>query len=219
MRLPRPVAIVLMVLVVGLLVWFTLGDGGGGETPTDPSGPTVTQDSPTPQPTVPEPTDTSDPADEPSQEFETFEGRADETDADGTDTDGTAAGLDEQSQDEASGSAYQEESAGPAGTDTRDWDGIDACDDGDLPRELGPVTEDVEAGGPFEYPGKDGSTFFNRERLLPDESRGYYREYTVDTPGSRDRGARRIVTGGGETDPEVWYYTDDHYESFCEFAP
>ena len=109
--------------------------------------------------------------------------------------------------------------AGPSGVDTRDWDDIDACRDGDLPRELEPVTDDIAAGGPFEHPGKDGSTFGNRERLLPDESRGYYREYTVETPGSRDRGARRIVTGGGETDPEVWYYTDDHYDSFCEFTP
>ena len=81
------------------------------------------------------------------------------------------------------------------------------------------MADDVEAGGPFEYPGKDGSTFGNYEGYLPDESRGYYREYTVETPGLDHRGARRIVTGGGATDPEVWYFTDDHYESFCEFAP
>ena len=69
----------------------------------------------------------------------------------------------------------------------------------------------IRAGGPFPY-RKDGSTFFNREGLLPDKPRGYYREYTVDTPGSPDRGARRIVTGGRP--PVVFYYTADHYRSF-----
>ena len=58
--------------------------------------------------------------------------------------------------------------------------------------------------------------FGNYEGVLPQESRDYYREYTVETPGLNHRGTRRIVTGGGsETDPDVWYYTDDHYESFC----
>ena len=51
---------------------------------------------------------------------------------------------------------------------------------------------------------------------LPQQAKNYYREYTVETPGIGHRGAKRIVTGGGsETDPDVWYYTDDHYESFC----
>lgn len=118
--------------------------------------------------------------------------------------------------------AYQQESAddGPTGTDTRDWDDIDACPADVLPPELEEVADDVEAGGPFEFPGKDGSTFGNYEGYLPQESRGYYREYTVETPGLDHRGARRIVTGGGSGDrPDVWYFTDDHYESFCEFAP
>jgi ribonuclease T1 len=74
-------------------------------------------------------------------------------------------------------------------------------------------------GGPFSYP-KDGISFGNRERQLPRKSRGYYREYTVKTPGSRDRGARRIVCGGEPpTQPEVCYYTDDHYASFRQIAP
>lgn len=69
-------------------------------------------------------------------------------------------------------------------------------------------------GGPFPY-DKDGSVFGNRERLLPAQKRGYYLEYTVKTPGSRDRGARRIVCGGKQpADPEVCYYTGDHYASF-----
>ena len=60
----------------------------------------------------------------------------------------------------------------------------------------------------------------NRERLLPRERRGYYREYTVETPGSRDRGARRIVCGGVRVKiPDVCYYTSDHYSSFRMIVP
>ncbi|MFT3778643.1 MAG: ribonuclease domain-containing protein [Ottowia sp.] len=69
-------------------------------------------------------------------------------------------------------------------------------------------------GGPFPY-DKDGAVFGNRERLLPRERRGYYREYTVDTPGARSRGARRIVCGGWRPRaPEGCWYTGDHYASF-----
>jgi len=68
-------------------------------------------------------------------------------------------------------------------------------------------------GGPFPF-DKDGTVFGNRERLLPANRRGYYREYTVRTPGSRDRGARRIVCGGQPRTPEACYYTADHYASF-----
>ena len=78
-----------------------------------------------------------------------------------------------------------------------------------LPAEGRETLELIDAGGPFPYE-RDGVVFQNREGILPDESRGYYHEYTVPTPGADDRGARRIVTGsGGEL-----YYTDDHYESF-----
>jgi ribonuclease T1 len=73
-------------------------------------------------------------------------------------------------------------------------------------------------GGPFRYE-KDGSVFGNRERLLPRERRGHYREYTVETPGSRDRGARRIVCGGERTTPSVCWYTADHYASFRQIVP
>jgi ribonuclease T1 len=73
-------------------------------------------------------------------------------------------------------------------------------------------------GGPFRYE-KDGSVFGNRERLLPRERRGHYREYTVETPGSRDRGARRIVCGGERTAPSVCWYTADHYASFRRIVP
>lgn len=68
-------------------------------------------------------------------------------------------------------------------------------------------------GGPFPY-DKDGMVFGNRERLLPASQRGYYREYTVKTPGLRERGARRIVCGGQPRTPDACYYTADHYASF-----
>jgi guanyl-specific ribonuclease Sa len=80
-----------------------------------------------------------------------------------------------------------------------------------LPTEAIETLQAIENGGPFPYE-RDGVAFQNRERLLPERPRGYYREYTVPTPGENDRGARRIVTGGNP--PEVYYYTADHYRSF-----
>ena len=70
----------------------------------------------------------------------------------------------------------------------------------------------IQQGGPFPYPDKDGTTFYNREGQLPSQSQGYYREYTVPTPGVSHRGARRIVTGGHP--PTIYYLTVDHYDSF-----
>ena len=72
-------------------------------------------------------------------------------------------------------------------------------------------------GGPFPH-DKDGSVFGNRERLLPAHPRGYWREYTVKTPGVRSRGARRIVCGGAPRTPDACYYTSDHYASFREIV-
>ena len=84
----------------------------------------------------------------------------------------------------------------------------------ELPREAQVTEAAVRTGGPFPH-SKDGSVFGNRERLLPAETKGYYREYTVMTPGARDRGARRIVCGGRQpAAPEACYYTGDHYASF-----
>jgi ribonuclease T1 len=84
----------------------------------------------------------------------------------------------------------------------------------ELPPEAQQTERLIRAGGPFPY-SKDGTTFGNRERLLPRRDRGYYREYTVPSPGSRNRGARRIVCGGDPpVKPEVCYYTEDHYASF-----
>jgi len=87
----------------------------------------------------------------------------------------------------------------------------------DLPVQARETLALIKRGGPFPY-RKDGSTFQNREKRLPLRPRGYYSEYTVRTPGSRDRGARRIVAGKGKTGQAatsgVYYYTDDHYETF-----
>jgi ribonuclease T1 len=82
-----------------------------------------------------------------------------------------------------------------------------------LPREARDVLALIHTGGPFPYE-RDGLTFGNRERLLPEKRRGFYHEYTVTTPGAPNRGARRIICGGPQRTPEVCYYTDDHYASF-----
>ncbi len=90
---------------------------------------------------------------------------------------------------------------------------------GSLPPEARTTHRLILSGGPFPYE-KDGTVFGNRERLLPSKARGHYREYTVKTPGSRDRGARRIVCGGKPpTQPENCYYTGDHYASFKRISP
>ena len=87
----------------------------------------------------------------------------------------------------------------------------------ELPREAIATLALIRAGGPFAH-ARDGVVFGNRERLLPMRERGYYREYTVRTPGSRDRGARRIVAGRGASgdvrNSGEYYYTEDHYRSF-----
>ncbi|WP_229116558.1 ribonuclease domain-containing protein [Parenemella sanctibonifatiensis] len=108
-------------------------------------------------------------------------------------TEETAAG--------ATGSAPQER--------TDPDSGLDWVDLADLPPEAAEMMELIESDGPFPY-DRDGITFQNREGLLPDQPRGYYREYTVPTPGERDRGARRIVAG----EQGEYYWTADHYESF-----
>ena len=100
--------------------------------------------------------------------------------------------------------------APPAGSDSR------LPSHAGLPPEALETLALIQRGGPFPY-RKDGTTFQNRERLLPTKPRGYYREYTVPTPGARDRGARRIVAGGNP--PEVFYYTADHYSSFRQIEP
>ena len=87
-----------------------------------------------------------------------------------------------------------------------------------LPTEAQATLERIRAGGPFPY-SRDGVVFNNRERLLPPERRGYYREYTVPTPHARNRGARRIVCGGAVSTLSECYYSDDHYRSFRKIQP
>ena len=88
----------------------------------------------------------------------------------------------------------------------------------ELPKEAQITDRLIRAGGPFPYPN-DGIVFGNRERVLPGKPHGYYREYTVKTPGERTRGARRIVCGGPEASrPEACFYTGDHYASFALIA-
>jgi guanyl-specific ribonuclease Sa len=79
-----------------------------------------------------------------------------------------------------------------------------------LPAQAAQTVHRIEQGGPFPYPRNDGVVFHNNEHRLPAEPDGYYHEYTVPTPGSSDRGARRIIVGKGRQ----YWYTGDHYESF-----
>lgn len=83
-----------------------------------------------------------------------------------------------------------------------------------LPPEAQHTLQQIRKGGPFPYPRKDGSVFNNFEKRLPQKPRGHYREYTVPTPGARNRGARRIVAGSPPETSGEYYYTDDHYRSF-----
>lgn len=78
-----------------------------------------------------------------------------------------------------------------------------------LPQQARDVLALIDKGGPYQY-RQDGTVFGNFEKVLPQKKRGYYHEFTVKTPGERDRGARRIVTGGGGE----FFYTDDHYDTF-----
>ncbi|MFI5764343.1 ribonuclease domain-containing protein [Streptomyces sp. NPDC051563] len=78
-----------------------------------------------------------------------------------------------------------------------------------LPQQARDVLALIDKGGPYQY-RQDGTVFGNFEKVLPQKKRGYYHEFTVKTPGERDRGARRIVAGGGGE----FFYTDDHYDTF-----
>jgi len=117
------------------------------------------------------------------------------------------------------GTACAREEPNPAGGSLRAMADVPLAA---LPPEARQTLVLIRQGGPFPY-RKDGTAFGNRERLLPSKPRGYYSEYTVPTPGSRDRGARRIVAGKGETGSPAtsgeYYYTDDHYRSFRRIRP
>ena len=108
------------------------------------------------------------------------------------------------------------------GVQAREWAATSAISTTVALNELPPqgieIYRLIHQGGPFPY-GKDGTVFGNRERLLPAQKRGYYREYTVKTPRSGNRGARRIVCGGPATTPDTCFYTADHYASFRKIVP
>jgi ribonuclease T1 len=101
--------------------------------------------------------------------------------------------------------------AGPTRPGRDPESGLPFVELGGLPAEARLTVQRIDSGGPFPYP-KDGVVFGNRERLLPAQTAGYYREYTVPTPGSGDRGARRIVTGDRN---RQLFYTGDHYLTFA----
>ncbi len=94
--------------------------------------------------------------------------------------------------------------------------GDEVCAVASLPKEAKQQIDDILDGAPSDDGPHDGKHFGNYEGLLPKQPSSYYREYTVKTPGLNHRGERRIVVGGGtKTNPENWYYSSDHYESFC----
>jgi ribonuclease T1 len=94
--------------------------------------------------------------------------------------------------------------------------GGQTCPIGTLPHEVVDTVKRIQTGGPFPFPRSDGAVFTNREGHLPKQRRGFYHEYTVVTPRARDRSIRRIVTGGTPlVHPPQYFYTGDHYDSFC----
>lgn len=94
------------------------------------------------------------------------------------------------------------------------WFGPDEIALDKLPVEAQQTLRLIRAGGPFPY-ARDGIAFGNYEKRLPVQSRGYYREYTVPTPGVQNRGARRIIAGNPQGRAPEYYYTQDHYKSFA----
>lgn len=96
--------------------------------------------------------------------------------------------------------------------------GLPVCPLSSLPAETATTVNLIHRGGPFPY-SRDGIVFGNFERRLPNQQRGYYHEYTVPTPGAKTRGTRRVITGGEPpTNPPEFYYTGDHYETFCQIG-
>ncbi|MDX1878451.1 ribonuclease domain-containing protein [Mycolicibacterium sp. 141076] len=105
----------------------------------------------------------------------------------------------------------------PAPT-TKSKSGLPVCQLSSLPPETTTTVDLIHRGGPFPY-SRDGIVFGNFERRLPNQQRGYYHEYTVPTPGAKTRGTRRVITGGEPpTNPPEFYYTGDHYETFCQIG-
>ncbi len=93
---------------------------------------------------------------------------------------------------------------------------VPTCSLAALPPEVVDTVRVIHSNGPFPFPRNDGAVFGNREHHLPNQTRGYYHEYTVNTPDASTRSTRRIITGGSPlTNPPQYFYTSDHYDSFC----
>jgi len=106
----------------------------------------------------------------------------------------------------------------PSAPPSRARSGLNLCQISALPGEAARTIDLIHRGGPFGS-SRDGIVFGNFEHRLPNQKRGYYHEYTVPTPGAKTRGARRVITGGQPlTDPPEFYYTGDHYETFCQIG-
>ncbi|MBN9636605.1 MAG: hypothetical protein J0H22_15680 [Actinobacteria bacterium] len=96
--------------------------------------------------------------------------------------------------------------------------GLPVCQLSSLPAEAGTTVNLIHHGGPFPS-SRDGIVFGNFEHRLPNQQRGYYHEYTVPTPGAKTRGTRRVITGGEPpANPPEFFYTGDHYETFCQIG-
>lgn len=94
--------------------------------------------------------------------------------------------------------------------------GVPGCSLAGLPPEAADTVAAIHSDGPFPFPRNDGVVFGNREGHLPQQAKGYYHEYTVVTPGAHNRATRRIITGGSpRSHPQQYFYTADHYDSFC----
>ncbi|WP_290888827.1 ribonuclease domain-containing protein [Arenimonas sp.] len=128
---------------------------------------------------------------------------------------GGAGRIDEQLAGSGAFEASTEQSTAPSTSESR-ADARSAFPDAGLPPEALDTLALIARGGPYPH-RQDGTVFNNFERRLPSRPRGYYREFTVRTPGLSHRGPRRIVTGG-EPPAEYWY-TDDHYASFRRIGP
>jgi ribonuclease T1 len=182
----RTLAGLFAAVVIAVATWYFQGDSGG--TSTQPTSPptSVATEAASDQPTyTPEPTDPA-----------------------------TAVPTDESGGDQSTYQPTDGSSPADSSGDVDPDSGLPWIQESELPPEGQHTLELIDAGGPYPYPGKDDTTFTNIEGLLPAQGEGYYKEYTVETPGSPDRGARRIVAGsGGE-----FYYTDDHYRSFRRIA-
>lgn len=124
---------------------------------------------------------------------------------------GGSQGAGSQRDSRSTSTKSSDKKSGDRGTDPET--GLSWIEEADLPEQGRQTLSLIDRGGPYPY-DKDGSTFGNFEGVLPKQSRGFYAEYTVKTPGEGDRGARRIVTGGKGKQLQ-YFWTDDHYESFA----